>query len=54
MVSLKMPFLNPTLLLLGQLAEHLAQILAQRSVQHLPAAFRDKNYVVLALPFRVA
>src|SRR6266567_3548621 len=54
MVGQKMPFLDATLLLLGQPAEHLAQMLAQTPVQHLAPAFRDKNNVVLALPLGVA
>jgi len=54
MVGLKMPFLDAALLLLGQSSEHLAQMLVQASVQHLPAAFRNENDVVPALPFRVA
>jgi hypothetical protein len=49
-----MLFLNAALLLLGQLAEHLAQMLAQRFVQHFPAAVRDHDNMILALPFRVA
>jgi hypothetical protein len=54
MVDQQMPFLNPAFLLLGQLSEYLAQMLPQTAVQHLAAAFRDKNYMVLALPLRVA
>jgi hypothetical protein len=53
MVGQKMPFLNATLLLLGQLSEYLAQMLAQGFVKHLPAALRDKHNVILAIPFRI-
>jgi hypothetical protein len=54
MVGQKMPFLNPALLLLGQFSQHLTQMPAQIPVQHFAPALRDKNNVVLALPFRVA
>jgi hypothetical protein len=54
MIGEKMTFLNAALLLLGQFPEYLAQMSAQVAIKHLPAAFRDKNNVVLALPFRVA
>jgi hypothetical protein len=54
MIGEKMTFFNPALLLLGQFPEHLAQMSAQIAIKHLPAAFRGKNNVVLALPFRVA
>jgi hypothetical protein len=49
MVGQKMPFLNATLLLLGQLSEYLAQMPAQVSVQRLASTFRNENNVVLAL-----
>ncbi len=52
MVGQKMAFFNTTLLLRGQPAEHLTLMLAQISVKHFPAIFWDKNYMVLALPFR--
>jgi len=54
MVGQKMPFLDPTLFLLGQLSEHLAQMSVQISVQHLAPKSRDKYNMVLALPLRVA
>jgi hypothetical protein len=54
MVCLKMPLFNPALSLLGQLLEHFAQMLPKALVQHLPAALRDENNVVFALPYRVA
>jgi hypothetical protein len=53
MVGLQVAFLDPTLFLLGQFAKHLAQMLAQALVKHLPASLRDENNVGLALPFRV-
>jgi hypothetical protein len=37
-----MTFFDPALFLLGQLAEHFAQMLAQALVQHLPAPLRDE------------
>jgi len=43
MVGQKMPFLNPTLLLLGKLSEHLAQMPAQISVPHFATALRYKT-----------
>jgi hypothetical protein len=48
MVGQQMALLNPALFRLGQLAEYLAQVFTQPSVQHLPEALRDKNNVVLA------
>jgi hypothetical protein len=54
MIGEKVTFLNAALLLLGQSSKHLAQMLAQIAIKHLPAAFRDKGNMVLALPFRVA
>ena len=54
MVGLEMTFFDPAFFLLGQFAKHFAQMLAEALVQHLPAALRDENNVVLALPFRVA
>jgi hypothetical protein len=54
MVGKQVPFLNAALLLLGQLAKHLAQMLAEAPVQHLSPALRYKNNVVPALPLRVA
>lgn len=53
-VGQQMPVFNAAILLLGQLTKHLAQVLAQVSIQHLPAAFGNENNVVLALPLRVA
>src|ERR1700761_5621539 len=47
MVRQQRTFFNPALSLLGQLTEHLAQVLAKTAVQHLPAALRYKYYVVL-------
>jgi hypothetical protein len=38
----------------GSSVQHLAQVLAQLTVQHFASAFRDKHYVVLALPSGVA
>jgi hypothetical protein len=49
-----MAFLDLALSLLGQIAEHLAQMLAKCLVKHLPAALRDKHNVILAIPFRMA
>jgi hypothetical protein len=53
-VAEQVAFFYPALLLLGQLVEHLAQMLPQPAVQHLAAAFGNENYVVLALPAGVA
>jgi hypothetical protein len=49
-----MAFLDLRLALLGQIAEYLAQMLAKAFVKHLPATLRDKHYVILAIPFRMA
>jgi hypothetical protein len=53
MVGQKVTLFDATLLLLGQFAKHLAQVLSKVSVQHLAATLGNKNYVVLAPP-RVA
>jgi len=53
-VGQKMPFLDPAFFLLGQFPEYFAQMIAQSSVQNLAPTFRDKNYMLLALLFRVA
>jgi hypothetical protein len=44
-----MPLLDPALLLLSQLAEDLAKILAQLHIQRLPAALGNEYNVVFAL-----
>jgi hypothetical protein len=54
MVRQQMAFLDLAFTLLRQIAEHLCQMLAEGFVKHLPAALRDKNNVILAIPFRVA
>jgi hypothetical protein len=54
MVGEKMAHIDATFLLFGQFSEYFAQMLPQFSIQHLSAAFRDKNNIVLALPFQVA
>src|SRR5262245_32524661 len=54
MIGEQMPFLDVALLLRGQLAEHLSQVLPQRAVERLAAALGDKHDVVFALPDRVA
>jgi hypothetical protein len=43
MIRHQMAFLDPTLLLFGQLPEHLTQMLPQLSVQHLAATLGDKH-----------
>jgi hypothetical protein len=42
MIGHQMPFLNATLLLLGQLANHLTQMPAQLPVQRLSPILRDE------------
>jgi hypothetical protein len=54
MAGLEMTFHDMALFLLGQTSEHFAQMLTQFLVQLLAPVLGDKNYVVLALPFRVA
>jgi hypothetical protein len=54
MVRHQMAFLDLAFTLLGQIAEYLAQMLAEGFVKHLPAALRDKHNVILAIPFRMA
>src|SRR5215469_16672117 len=49
LVRHQVAFFNPTLLLLGQFAEHFAQVPTQLPVQLLPATFRDKHHMVFAL-----
>ena len=54
MIRQQMTFFDPALPLLGQLTEHLAQMLTKTAIQHLPEALRYKYYVVLARLLRVA
>jgi len=49
-----MPFFDPTLLLLGQLAEHLAQVPPQLPIQHSSPALGDEHNVIFALPLGMA
>jgi hypothetical protein len=49
-----MACLDPAFTLLGQIAETLAQVLAEASVKHHSAALRDKQNKILQIPFRVA
>jgi hypothetical protein len=49
-----MPFLDLRFTLLSQIAQYLAQMLAEGFVKHLPAALGDKHNVILAIPFRMA
>jgi hypothetical protein len=49
----KMTLLDPALLLLRQLAEHLSQMGAQFSIDRSSAAFANEDHVVFAVPFRV-
>jgi hypothetical protein len=50
----KMTLLDPALLLLGQLPEHLPEMRPQLRIQRLSPALRNEHDVVFALPFRVA
>src|SRR5271166_2876459 len=52
-VGQQMPLLDPALSVFRQLAEHLAQMLAQLAVQNFASKLRNENDVVFALPFRV-
>jgi hypothetical protein len=54
MAGLEMTFHDMALFLLGQTSEHFAQMLTQFLVQLLAPVLGDNDYVVLALPFRVA
>ena len=47
-------FFNSAFLLTGQLTEHFAQVFAQVHVQRAPAALRDEDHVVFAVPFAMA
>ena len=49
----QMPFLHPTLPLLGQTPQHVPQVVPQAAIQGLAAILRDENDVILTLPFRV-
>ena len=49
----KMTFLDFAFLLLGQFAEYISQMPTQFYIQGLPAALRNKNDVVFALPLAV-
>jgi hypothetical protein len=48
------PFEDLALLLLRQFVKHLPEVLLQLPVQRLSAALRYEDYVVFALPLRVA
>lgn len=48
MVGKKMALVDAALLLFGQFAKHFAQMLPKVAVKHLPAAFGDKDNMVLA------
>jgi hypothetical protein len=50
MIRPQMSFFYLTLLLLCQPSEYFPQMPPQFLVQRLPAAFRDENYMVFALP----
>jgi len=54
MIRQQMALLDLAFTLLRQIAEHLCQMLADGFLQHLPAELRNKNNVILAIPFRVA
>jgi len=47
-------FLNSIFLLLRQIAEHLAQMVPDLTIEHLPPTLRNKHNVVFARPLRVA
>jgi hypothetical protein len=47
-------FFDPALLLQGQLAEHISEMLPQFPIKYLPAVLGNEHNVVFALPFRVA
>jgi hypothetical protein len=49
----KMTFLDFAFLLLGQFPEYISQMPTQFYIQGLPAALRNKNDVVFALPLAV-
>ena len=50
----QMPLFDPTLLLLCQLAEHLAQVPPQFCVQRSPPTLGDKHQMIFALPLAMA
>src|SRR5262249_11632969 len=54
MIWQQMSFLDLALLLTRQLLEHLPKVPTQLSIQYLAPILRYENYVVFALPLRVA
>jgi hypothetical protein len=52
MVREQMTFFDSALFLLSQLSEYFVQMLAEISIQHFPAAFRDKNNVIQSFPIQ--
>ena len=49
----QMPFFDPALSVFRKFAKHLAQMLAQFTVQNFAPKLRNENDVVFALPFGV-
>ena len=53
MIRHQVPFLDPALLLISQLAEHFSKVLPQLSVQYFSSTLGNKYHMVFALPLRV-
>jgi hypothetical protein len=54
MVRHQMAFQHPALLLLGQTAEDLAQMLTKTFIQYAASTFGDERHVIFTLPYGVA
>ena len=52
-IAQQMPFLYPAFLLLGQISKHLPQVLPQLPIEHRPAALRDEDDMIFAIPLRM-
>jgi hypothetical protein len=49
-----MTLFNPALLLLGEAPKYLAQVLTKAALKNLAASLRYENYMIFALPLRMA
>ena len=53
-IGQQVPLFNPTLLLLGQLPEHLPKMPPQFVVERFATILRNKHHMIFAFPLRMA
>jgi hypothetical protein len=53
MVWHQVAFKHPALFLIGQTLKQFSQMLPKTFIQHAPSTFRNKGYVIFALPYGV-